>query len=769
MFQKPSKTVEDQFHAEIAIAYEVFLQQWLPNREPKVSGEILQALSHMYPLLSLDKISEQTAKLIPQILNFYRRSMDRNAITQLLSSVLKTSIETDPKSLDALSDTIINSLFDLVCVNPDYEKPQTVKGHYEVLRCFDLLVEIYSNKVLDMLLIQLRSNNERDRIKAFLVMKHLTNTFDYLISPKIVDFMPSIKQMMQNEKSFKIKMALLKTVVGFAQKDVVTDPEFIRFMLRNSLQLTKITPENGTIDEHTDLIEACNNSLYILASTVRTIDILMKQVLLEHYLMSEYTDVCGNIAKCLAQLFMKSTDPIFMVTEDPEADDPQPKINVPSPESVFIRSVVLLGNPNELKRNEHILSFLKYYCPIIDKRLPAIWKDKLSTLSGLIGQGEYLNQIYDWLTLTINAIDEEHFLETLVMKTADQIVLYPFQTLLSEYKMSKFTTERGMLLKTLGIFLCHITDNQTVEAKIDLIINTARQEKIEKNNPKSYMKLLDACEALGFASQAHSACVLKKLDALIQAEGSRKSTGTFFSGLNFIKDSSKDIEIYKHTLLAIESYSQIIRKAPPSYVFQDADAKILTFLFKQYSETKDFLIRKNALEALLIQTHQILDANGSNYQIKIKSTILAQILKFDYATDNLPLLPLSVTLASNLLIHRNEKDDETLNIGKFFDDICRKIFTIAQELKVKFESTEEDERNSYLAKYLNSTLPELNHMVKAIFIRDSTPGMLDDVNSVLEFWIKDLNNEVRICSSHVMNNALEVKKQFFLKIFKADF
>lgn len=104
--------------SELAIAYTVFLNLWLPNREPKVCTEILQALSHIYPLLSHEKILEQAPKVILQLQGFYRRSMDRNAITQLLASVLKTTIDADCNSMEGQSDSLITNLFDLVCVIP---------------------------------------------------------------------------------------------------------------------------------------------------------------------------------------------------------------------------------------------------------------------------------------------------------------------------------------------------------------------------------------------------------------------------------------------------------------------------------------------------------------------------------------------------------------------------------------------------------------------------------------------------------------------------
>lgn len=64
--------VDENYHAELAIAYNVLLQQWLPNREPKVCSEILHALSFIYPLLPQEKLIEQVPKVIPQLQGFYR-------------------------------------------------------------------------------------------------------------------------------------------------------------------------------------------------------------------------------------------------------------------------------------------------------------------------------------------------------------------------------------------------------------------------------------------------------------------------------------------------------------------------------------------------------------------------------------------------------------------------------------------------------------------------------------------------------------------------
>lgn len=749
-------TVED-ISAELAIAYEVLIHQWLPNRELKVSSEILHALSYMYPLLSKDKIQDQANKVILQILSFYRRSMDRNAITQLLASVLKTTIDNDPRTIDPLSDGVISNLFDLVCVNPDYEKPQTVKSHYESLRCFDLLVEIYSTKIFDMLSQQMRSNNERERIKSLLVLTHLSNTYHNLVAPKIVDFMPLLKHLIQQEKNVKMKMVLLKTIVALTQKSLIDDKEFVKFILRNSCKLNKFNQDYGTVDEHNDFIMACDKSLYMLATTVGTIDDILKRELLYHYLVVEYTDICSTIAKCLSKLFSKNA----AITEELTSEnDEVSRTLIPGPEAVLARSLTLMGNTGNTKQIENILSFLKYYAPCINKFLKPRWLERIPELTLCLTKSitEFDEKLFEFLRITIKDVDDYKFPESLVHKLSDQIVLYPISAPQGEYFVPKFAQEKGMLLKLLGITLQYVTDIQTIESKIDLIFSISRQEKvIDKSSSTGDIEtmLIDAARSLGFISKVHLEIVLKKISALIQEEGSRKSPGSFFSGLNFMKDNQKESDLFKINVLAIESYAHIVQMAPHDAVFKDIDSKMINYLFKQLCETKDFTLRKSVLSTLLIISEQILIAKDVGCDLTTKFQLLDQLLQIDSSTENLPLFPIILKIATNLVKIRSQPPDE-IKIQNFFEESCRKFFSVAQQLKNKFDSVEDDERNSFLAKYLNLSLPELNAFLKAVFEQNASPSTLDDINCVLEMWIRDKNSEVRICAGHVMNNSLEV-------------
>ncbi|XP_055389561.1 maestro heat-like repeat-containing protein family member 1 [Condylostylus longicornis] len=758
------------YSVEFSVAYDVLLNQWLNSREPKVCSEILHALSSMYPLLPSEKIQDQASRLIPNILHLYRRSIDRNAITQFLASVLKTNISMDSTSLDTLADLIVTQLFDLVCVYPDYEKPQTIKGHYEVLRCFHLLAPIYSSKIIEMLLIHLRSNSERERIKSLLVVTHLINSSGEFIESKIYSFVECLKQMILVEKSIKMKMTLLKVIVALAQKSLLKDKEFIWFIVRHSCKYTKINSEHGSADEHKDFMQTCQNSLNMLSSTVCTVDNILKRELLSYFCMLDYTDIANIIVKCLANLLSKSVEIELDVNNESGSSSPGDENNeskaktvVPSPEAIFARCITLMGNFRESSRISNILNFLKFYYWHLNPDLKDLWDHEIQELQLSIGREKLvLDTLYDFITKSVEFLNEKdhNFAERLTNKLADQFILYPINTPHSDFEIPPLHMERGMLIKAIGLCLCHIKETQTIDSKFDLIVVAAKQEKLDKHISHSDYehKLVDAAQAIGFMSKAHLQICLKKLNEMAHFGNKKHSVG-FFSNLHFMKDSHKEIEMYKMNLLVFESYGKIIEIANPSESLKDIDTTMIPFLLTHLTETKDQTMKKVILNTLLNITTQFLKNSEYGYELKTRNEIEQTILNIPIEgnMDNLLLFPLVLKLGANIL--RIENDDPHEG-GVMFEISCKNFFSCAQNLKTKFDSIEEDENNSYLAQYLNQSLPELNSLVKIMIESDPSPACLDLVISILEGWVKHKNSEVRICAGHVLNNCLDVYIKF---------
>lgn len=769
---------------EISVAYDVLFNQWLQSREPKVCVDILQALSSMFALLPADKIQDRTPRLIPQILNLYRRSIERNSVTQFLSAVLKTNINLQPSVLDSVAEQLISNLFDLVCVYPDYEKPQTVKGHYEVLRCFHLLSNVYSTKIMDTLLMHLRNNSERERIKSLLILTHLLNTSTVNIENKLHSFMECLKQMITSEKSIKMKLTLLKCIVALAQKSLIKEKEFVWFIVRYSCKFTKVNQEYGSLEEHANFVLSCENSLFMLASTVGTMDELLKRELLNYFVLLDYTDICSNVAKCLASLFAKSPNIEFEVA--PEEEDTEKKegaaaneenaakpvtpnfaksgkIVVPSAETIYARCVALLGNCHCIKRSTNILTFLKYYYPHLNPELATIWDKHISELLLNINKESfYFTKLNLFITETNEFLTrhDEHFAERLANKMSEQMIIYPLVLPHNEYVIPALNIERGMLIKAVALTLCHVNDEQIINAKIELIINSARQEKLDKHTKHAEYeeKILPCALAIGYISRKHLKLIIKKLAELAHIGGRKHSTG-FFSNLHFIKDTHKELENFKTNLLVIKAFGYIMDEAHPLESLTNLDDTILNFLILQLTNTKDQCVMSAILKTLLSICNQMIKSRDQvpspfKYRKQIMEAVFS--IPIQQPFDDLPLLPTILKLGTDFIRIGGEEATESVDGSVIFEIACKNFFSCAQHLKMKFESQEEDDRNSFLAKYLNESLPELNQLVKVIIEQDPSPSSLDLIISILETWIRDKNSEVRICASHVYNNTLDV-------------
>ncbi|KFB39654.1 AGAP000273-PA-like protein [Anopheles sinensis] len=774
--------VRYEIHDEISIIYDHFHAQWLSSREPKVTGEVLNAFSFMYPLLPVEKVSDQLPKTLSLVMALYRKSLDRSAITQYLASIIKTVLQLNSKLLAPTSDNLIVCLFDLVCVNPDYDKPQTVKGHFEVLRCFDLLAPEYGEKIIEILIIHLRNNNERERIKSLLVVTHLTNTSEQVVHDKLPEIIGILKGMLATEKPIKVKIVLLKTVVAFMQKNFVQDREFVTFLIRSSCRPAKLNLDHGTLDEHQEFQRACNDTMHILSSTVGTVDAMLKLELLQAYLRYEYTDICGTIGKCLANLFTK--DPELTVTlcerHNPFDENVQATEEVPPPPrpvAVFVRTLALLGNYSEQGRIQHLLTFLRSYAGCLYRQLVPLWLERTTALQTELASGiderRYYELLFQFLQATIKDVDEYKFVESIIAEMFHQLPLYQApgmvgsggpssgaQTL--EFRVPSLEQEKRMVVKVFGVCLCHSLDEHLIANKIDLIVTMAKGERCEKNAPPEEFERLmqDYADALGYASVEHLDKVMAKLTALVIDEGAVKKSSSFFSNLNFIKDSAREQEAYRLKVLALQALHVIISRAPREKVAQYYTDQVVRYLIVQF-DSKELFIKQLVVSTLLALTDVFSPSDGDERMTSLRNKNDLHRICMATTTDHqsneyLPLFPSIIQLAT-VLVQLNAEEQPGLDVNGLLNSICFYFFTTAQNLKSRFDSAEDDTRNSYLARFLNLSLPEVNRFIRTLLVQqNASPACLDDVHSILEKWLKDRNSEVRICACHVYNSTLEV-------------
>jgi hypothetical protein len=778
--------------SEIGIIYDVIMQQWINTRDVKLISDLLIVVSYIFQLLPVTKVLENTAKIIQTLLMMYKRSIDRSSITIFLNSVIHTTSRLDGKKLEVQIDSIIMTIFDLICANPDFEKPVAVRSHNEVLRCYDLIAKHYGEKVNEMIIVKFKANDERDKIKALILLTHLTITNESVVQLKVSDYLIILRQMIMSEKSFKNKQILLRAINALSQKGFIQQKVFIKFIIHHCCRLVKIQAEQGSVDEENELIQACTNTLMILSKTFihNGFEGLLKEEILQSYMMYEYTSAATTFVKCLTVLFQKDNDMrsincnrnSFDENDDTSSLSQPDTPPLPSSESIFVRSLVLMANFEDKERIKSILHFLLQFCENLSgKHLQVLWSKQIDNLLDVLkinDDDKFYKDLNIFIMETIRDIDDIKFSESLVNKMSDQFVLYAPSNhtanmmhpsnqhqLNTEVIVPNLRLENGLLMKIMGLCLCYVTDIPSIETKIDLIINHVKNEKLLEKNV-SFLELeekfIDPANSIGLITKSHYDLVMKKFESIFLDDTTKKS-GSFFANLKFTTDSHKEAEKYRMKILIIFALNFAVNITPASNITKSVEDnhndKIFEFLNRMLAEMKECQIKKLILSTLLKITDLFI-AEEKNF--KYTNEYLSSILNIpmenvmgnssvNYGNfgfyDYLPLYPYILKLATNL-IQLSPNENKNLEGINLLDISSRHFFAAAQNLNIDDET-----KQSYLAPHINSSIPELNTFIKVLLSNNSTPAGLDDVSSIFEKWMKDKNSQVRICAALIMEQT----------------
>lgn len=186
------------------------------SKDEKIVENVVNAIALIFPILSNEKITQQTAKVVIALLLIYKKQSSYCA-TKCLGSVILVASRTNGTLLEPLLGGILQSISDSICVNPDYAQPNSLRQHSEGLRCYECLASHFMDHTIDYLIAQLKNNNEKERIRSLLVISHLTNSVESVVRSRLKDLLRCLNDAL-NDPSVRVKKVLLKTIVAFAYK-----------------------------------------------------------------------------------------------------------------------------------------------------------------------------------------------------------------------------------------------------------------------------------------------------------------------------------------------------------------------------------------------------------------------------------------------------------------------------------------------------------------------------------------------------------------------
>ncbi|CAG2193325.1 unnamed protein product [Mytilus edulis] len=233
----------------------------------------------------------------------------------------------------------------------------------------------FSGKLTGILLSKLESGNEKMKIGMLTVFKHLINAATESMQDKQEVVVSGLK-MMLSEQNNKLKKVFAQVVIAMAHHgylELEGGQQMIEFIIKQSALKNdppgKKSPDPEYVSNQA-LRTMCDHVLQLLTTTVEDMEHVLWPYLLELIVPEQYTEAQGVVCKCLSHLATKKRKE---QTEDYEIDF-ETQANIPKPEALIARLMVLAGRPqNGRNRGIHVLTLMQGLVPNLNENLVELW------------------------------------------------------------------------------------------------------------------------------------------------------------------------------------------------------------------------------------------------------------------------------------------------------------------------------------------------------------------------------------------------------------
>ena len=426
------------------------------------------------------------------------------------------------------------------------------RNHYEVLRCYDVLVKSHGEKLITGLIARLSSSDETVRLAGLTAFKHLMNTsMESLQSRMQSDIFTTLHSRL-GENSNRVRKMLAQLTALLARLGYLEGEkgrDFLVFIVK--LCALPVSAEGQTTCDSTGrdssasnlkhffsdlettgvsnatLRDMCDNILQLLTNNVDAMEAVLWPHLLEYLLSPDYVGAVPSVIKSAAQLAQRKRKTLINYMVDWTTLD-----NVAGPYVLFARLLVLAAVPFQGGRGAHILSFLQHFAPNISKHLSALWDQRIPLLQHYLethtaangSSTSSWNQIQweEWLLAlldnTIAEIDLDDWTSALATAMVSQMNLF--------YQSSNHLEEKCFLLRCLGR-VCRASKSGALRIMENLAAVFAATQHSDELQVKACSR------AFGYCASKHLKLVLEKLESLLTEAGSGKRTRgpSFFANL----------------------------------------------------------------------------------------------------------------------------------------------------------------------------------------------------------------------------------------------
>jgi len=729
----PSVTV-GHFHMEGDAIFDILYINWLPStKESTVKLQVLECIAACTPFLSKDYVLEKGPASISALITLYKKlgpSANRE-VTGCVCQLIEVITKVSPIGLDNVLDQVLNAMFIQVCILPDYTKSNTVKNHFEAIRCFDLLMKFYPEKVVSGLIQKYENPDERHKIGALTIMKHLLNLPTKTLNYRLEEITKTIHNNLE-ETAPSVRKLMAQIILNLGHHGCITGEtgkDFLDFLLKLSADDRKVTdndPEPLTVTG--------DNVLQLLTNSVSGVDSVLWPYLLEFLLQEEFTLAVPALCKSLLVIANRKR-----IAEDSEYIVQFTNLQYcSSPVALLTRLIVLASNPLVNNRGVHIFKFLKAFSVNINSCVRELWESRFPLLLHYLDQHPTSVEYYQWhnwllqlLADTLTAIGEDEWRRRLVISLVDQLRMYPNDSV-----------EKKFAVQCVGVVLDQINMDQLISDNLSAIFVTATDSS----------NMEDACaKAYGLAAKKHLNLVMSKLETLHKSQVKKKSS-SFFGIFNRNSDETyekkltcilycvgeaaqnaeaNELEKYADKIV-VEFLGPSIASCQESEVIQAAVltsiSQVAISFKKVYEENSKFVMPQH--DSLVNAIITVLQDN----QVSLKSKQLALL-----ALTNMIQLPPAISQSTRCIMLK-ASFNTLFNSFLEADSLKHEDYTMARELDNK----------------LTSIGDSLHILIKELLRQDMEQSTIDEIFTMLETWLRLDQSLSRELSVTILRGALEV-------------
>lgn len=714
------------YMTESAAIFEALVNLWLKSSSAGVKHETILCLGHLSRLLPSDKLEELAGLVVTTILSMYRRTPSPYSLTFSLALIMDALMKKQiTEGLKFHVDHLFSSLFTQVCVFPNYTEPFTVKNHYEVLRCYELLGSHYPENVVAHLLQRLENASFQQRVGALVVIKHLINS-KTLSTENITSLVTTLTQILHDPNS-KVVKSVTQVVVALCHNNHLTPQTgapFITYLVKHSAGVPSPQTRRPSIaePEEESVPVVCRRVLHLLATTVEAAFPLLWPLLLTFVCTVEHEASLPTTLGCLAHLSKSNT--AFTEEEPLLVGSPGP----PNSPVLLSRLLVLSCTPGNGVAVS-ALTLLEGLAPHVSPRVVEPWQKHLpqllATLQDLTEKVDvepsaiqmWHESLWDFFSATIINIDSEEYTMNLGKAQMEQLHLYEKQQTLLCFLMS-----------LIGITMKHTTSKTFIATNLTSLFNAV--------NHKSSAERESFALCVGTVASTHGQLVLTHIDMWLKTADPSKKPMSFFS---LIKQDTRAEECSWTRATLVQCLGQVAALTPPSADHNWVEGPIMLHLLN------------------------IINSNKSD---KVNEAVLHTVSNIARARTSLPGCSLRQRpLLITHLINTIKPDNVPIQILANVFQALRDLVALEPELNV-------EERTIILQSVLAATMPrlvqvesmdscltkcfaQLSVLIRTIVQKDTNPATLDDVTTLLQSWTVSPTDIIRIKSVELLHITLK--------------